>query len=237
MIKAAIDRILDLGKPEIYELASRIYTSRGLSPVFEPQPKALQVSSLTSFIEYVISNFDSLDQPCKVHIAGPDRVSLISSLYGPFRQRDTFIDAVHNEPSKFYSGKFYDLEEFCILLRTSFYWTPAIDDLLKVFGNVRGETVAQWSDDGVSQTVQARKGIALVEEVKIPNPVTLQPYRTFREIAQPESIFIVRAKSQDGKAPIVALFECEGEQWKLRAVEAIQEFLKQSLPEGTIILA
>jgi len=237
MIKAAIDRILDLGKPEIFDLASRMYSSREIKPLYEPQPKPLQVSSLTSFIEYVISNFDSLPEPFKVHIASPFQVSLISEIYGPFRQRDTFIEAVHREPSEFQAGTWYDLERFCILLRTSFYWTPPIDGLLRIFGNVRSEQVAQWSDDGVSQSVQAKKGIALVEDVKIPSPVLLQPYRTFREIAQPESAFIVRAKSNDGKAPSVALFECEGEQWKLRAVEAIKKFLEQALPEKTIILA
>ena len=77
----------------------------------------------------------------------------------------------------------------------------------------------------------------LFRSVKVPSPVILEPYRTFREIAQPESPYIVRVKSNEGKPPSVALFECEGEQWRLRAVDAIKSYLEKSLPDGTIILA
>lgn len=237
MIKEAINRILEIASPELLTVQSRTYASKHLEPIHEPQPKPLQVSTLTSFIEYVLSNVDQLGEPFNVHISAPDRVCLISRLYGPFRQRDVFIEAIHREPSEFKAGTYYELEKFCILLRTSFCWTDQIADLLRLFGNVRGEQVAQWSDDGISQSVQARRGIALVEEVQIPSPVMLYPYRTFREVQQPESQFIVRAKSQEGKAPAVALFECDGDQWKLRAVETMRDFLRGRLPDNTVILA
>ena len=65
----------------------------------------------------------------------------------------------------------------------------------------------------------------------------LEPYRTFRDIAQPESPYIVRVLANEGRAPSVALFECEGEQWRVRAVNQIKTYLEGALPEGTIILA
>ena len=237
MIREAIDRVIELARVEIIDVATRKYSTKKIEPLYEPKPPLLGLSTLTSFVDYIEANFDQHEQPFKVHIESPTHVCLISELHGPFQQRTVFVAATHIEPSKFQQATYYDLENFCILLRTSFVPNPNIEDLLKVFGNVKGETVAQWSDDGISQTVQARKGIALVEDVKVPSPVTLEPYRSFREIPQPDSPYIVRVKSNEGKAPSVALFECEGEQWRLRAVDAIKEYLKDALPEGAIILA
>ncbi|MHC1744868.1 MAG: hypothetical protein AB9873_17825 [Syntrophobacteraceae bacterium] len=238
MIRAAIDRVIDLARAEIIDVATRKYATKELKPIYEPQPPLLKLSTLTSLVDYVQANFDQHEHPFKVHIMSPILVNLISEIHGPFQQRSVFVAADHNEPSKFKPGTYYDLEEFCILLRTSFVPTQFVADLLKVFGNVKGEAVSQWSDDGVSQSVQAKAGIALVQDVPIPSPVALQPYRTFREIAQPESPYIVRAKANEGKAPSVALFECEGDQWAVfpRAVDAIKGFLREALPEATIIL-
>ncbi len=237
MIREAIDRVIELARTEIIDVATRKYSTKKLEPVYDPVPQRLHLSTLTSLADYVEANFDQLESPFKVHIESPTLIRLLSELHGHFQQRTVFVEASHNEPSQFKPGTYYDLETFCILLRTSFVPTQFIEDLLRVFGNVKGEAVAQWSDDGISQTVQARKGIALVEDVKVPSPVILEPYRTFREIAQPESPYIVRVKSNEGKPPSVALFECEGEQWRLRAVDAIKSYLEKSLPDGTIILA
>lgn len=237
MIREAIDRVIELARTEIIDVATRKYSTKDLKPVYDPEPKRLHLSTLTSLADYLEANFDYLDLPFKVHIESPTLVRLISELHGPFQQRTVFVEASHNEPSKFQPATYYDLETFCILLRTCFVSSQFTEDLLRIFGNVKGEDVSQWSDDGFSQTVQSRKGIALVEDVKVPSQVILEPYRTFREIAQPESPYIVRVKGNQENPPSVALFECEGEQWRLRAVDAIKAYLENSLPEGTIILA
>jgi hypothetical protein len=77
------------------------------------------------------------------------------------------------------------------------------DIMLKVVGNIKEETVNTIGDDGVSQAVVAKMGVATVANVKVPNPVVLKPYRTFVEVDQPESEFIFRMQS----GPRCALFE------------------------------
>lgn len=63
-----------------------------------------------------------------------------------------------------------------------------------------------------------------------PNPVTLAPYRTFREIAQPESQFVFRLRGGvEGALPHAALFEADGAEWKLAAVGRIASFLRRAL--------
>lgn len=237
MIRAAIDRILELGRVERIDIDGRPYTTKKLEAVRNPQPEALQVGTLTGLIDYLGANFDLIDSPFKVHIRNECEVALIEKIDGPFMQRSCFLKASHSEPSAFKPGSYYGLEDFCILLRTSFMPSQTIEELLRLFGNVKGESVMQWSDDGISQAVQSRKGIALVENVPIPSVVELQPYRAFREIEQPLSPFIVRVRAKDGSPPSVALFEAGGEQWRLEAMQRIKVFLREHLPEWTVILA
>ena len=67
--------------------------------------------------------------------------------------------------------------------------------------------------------------------------MTLAPYRTFPDVAQPESTFILRMKGgSEHQAPTAALFEADGGKWALMAVERIAEHLSIEL-EGWTVLA
>lgn len=67
-----------------------------------------------------------------------------------------------------------------------------------------------------------------IEDVFVPNPVTLKPFRTFHEIEQPEIAFVFRMKNgQSGVS--CALFEADGGAWKFNAVHSIAEYLKKEL--------
>jgi hypothetical protein len=237
MIREAIDRILELGRIKQISVEGRQYTSESLQPVLEPEPKTLQVNTLKGFVDYAQANFDGLEMPFKVLVRNECEVFIIEKLSGPFMQRNCILKANHSELSAFKPGIYYCIEDFLILLRTSFVTDQTINDLVRLLGNVKGESVMQWADDGISQAVQSRKGIALVENVAIPSVVELQPYRTFRDIEQPASPFILRARAKEGSPPSVALFDADGEQWKFEAMARIKDYLAEHLPEGTIILA
>ncbi|MGG1673296.1 hypothetical protein ACIFOE_22195 [Paenibacillus sp. NRS-1783] len=122
-------------------------------------------------------------------------------------------------------GRYYDIESFNILLQSCFVPTDMNAALLSIVGNVKDEKVVNYGDDGTSQQVTAKVGIATVEAVKLPNPVYLKPFRTFVEIEQPESAFVFRMK--DG--PSAAIFEADGGEWKLRAIAAIKDYLEAAL--------
>jgi hypothetical protein len=106
--------------------------------------------------------------------------------------------------------------------------------VLSIVGNIKEESVKNTGDDGVTQTVTARAGIARVENVEVPNPVMLYPYRTFREVAQPGSLFVLRLRTGQ-VAPTCALFEADGGRWRLEAIDRIAAYLREKLPESTII--
>ncbi len=199
-----------------------------------PEPKPLTFGTLVGFVGYVIGNRDSLEESkLMVHVVGPRRVELLEPLTGAFRQRPLLAAADLDvfEPKGFPFGQWLDMESFVIGLQASFVATEARDDLLRLIGNVKDEAVRQTSDDGVTQTVVAKQGAALVAEVPVPNPVTLAPYRTFREVEQPESRFILRLRSG---GPTCALFEADGGAWKIQAANGVTAWLRDALRDTAV---
>ena len=57
---------------------------------------------------------------------------------------------------------------------------------MQVVGNLKEDAVRTMTDDGVSQVTAVRTGVATVADVKVPNPVSLRPFRTFIEVDQPQ---------------------------------------------------
>lgn len=70
-----------------------------------------------------------------------------------------------------------------------------------------------------------KTGVAKLNDVVVPNPVTLAPYRTFPEIEQPKSKFIFRMQS----GPTATLFEADGGAWRNEAMKNIKVWLKTAL--------
>lgn len=104
--------------------------------------------------------------------------------------------------------------------------------LLKVTGSIKDENITEVGDNGVSQGVKIKTGVASINEVLVPNPVTLTPYRSFQEIEQVESKFIFRMQS----GPRAALFEADGNMWRNEAMIRIKEYLKKNVPEEIDVL-
>jgi hypothetical protein len=116
------------------------------------------------------------------------------------------------------------------MLQSCFEKTDDLDKILALVGTIKEENVRTTGDDGISQRVVAKTGIARVEEVDVPNPVTLVPFRTFVEVPQPASKFIFRM--QDG--PKAALFEADAGAWKMQAMAGIKKFLKENIKNENI---
>ena len=121
-----------------------------------------------------------------------------------------------------------------IALKSKFVQTPELLELVKLLGSITEQNSAQVSDDGFSQNVVVRKGIALKDNRTINPIVKLKPYRTFAEIDQPESEFLLRLS--DGAN--VALYEADGGAWKLEARKRIADYLREALSgqEGILIV-
>ena len=202
----------------------------------EPEPLAapLQINTLTGIVDYIANNFDSADlNKHALHICDHSKVLLVSNLQGRFRKRETLLSA-SAQPCAFKFGLFYQHENFMIALQSLFVEDAMRNGLISVIGNIKAETGVTVADDGMAQVVTSKAGIALVAPSVVPNPILLAPWRTFREIAQPESLFVVRLAAGE-KLPTVALFEADGAGWQLDAIGSIKDYLREKLPQMQII--
>lgn len=221
---------------EVQEIDGIKYANRQLTALKPWSPTELKVHTLTGLVNYLQSNPDTLDAVV-VHIADFDRVEICSPLHETFQTRRSYVEA-RPVVDAFRFGSWLNLEEFIIQLQARFAPTEHVAAILKLVGNLSDGTVKQYTDDGVTQGVTAKTGIARVEEVAVPPRVELAPYRTFLEVAQPVSEFVFRLRpGQSGQPPTAALFESDGGFWKLEAIENIRVYLEESLSKSTTIIA
>ena len=213
-------------------------------PPKEYLPAELAINTLSGVVEYVKNGVDRANEVIvdgwMIHVVDPETVTVVSGLFGRAEQRREYLRATAGavlSDADFAYGVFYNCEDFNIKLQSVFVENDDRDRVLRLVGNIKEESVRQTGDDGVTQTVTARSGIARVEQVPVPNPVNLMPYRTFREVTQPTSDFILRMKAgHNGQMPTCALFEADGGAWKLRAIQSIAAYLKENT-EGITIIA
>lgn len=257
MIAQAIEKVLGLAPVQTLEFGHREYTSRKLEPVMPPVQRALAVMTLTAIADYFRADPDRMLEPATVvhvsahdrdpdrmlepatvvHVSAHDRVEVIGEIRLPWYQRHGYLVA-KTEPKQFQFGQLMGIESFIVALQTYFLQDDTTAALLKIVGNLEDGTSVRYLDDGVTQAVTAKTGIARVGEVALPNPVTLVPYRTFLEVTQPPSRFVFRLqRGKEGSPPSAALFDADGGNWQLQAVGNIRDWLVAHLPEGTNILA
>ena len=235
MIKEALEYIVGLKKPEIIEIEGNTYSDKSLNRVrYVPYARTIEMSTLTSLVDYIKANIDTMSDNMIIHVESPTKVHLYSSLDDD-RNREYLVEVNANLPS-FQFGRFIEHEEFCIALQSKFISNNDRELVLKFAGTVEDGTVAQYGDDGITQKATVKTGLTSKADAVVPNPVNLMPYRTFLEVKQPASDFIFRMKSSCGVQ--CAIFEADGGAWQNEAMNNIKEYLKSELedfPQFTII--
>jgi hypothetical protein len=224
-LKEALEYLVDLGNAKILDVDGNKYATKNIDMVIAPTPTPIQASTLTALIDYLKSNIDAkASEKLLIHIASPTSVSLYSELRND-KEREEYLSCKALLPNNIVFGSFIDMETFNIMLQSSFAANEYRKLLLQVVGTIQDNAVKEIGDDGVTQAVTIKTGVARVGDAKVPNPVTLAPYRTFPEIAQPESKFIFRMQ----KGPLAALFEADGGAWRNKAITEIKEYLRENL--------
>jgi hypothetical protein len=233
MIKAAIEKILTLAPVQRLSIGGREYTDQMIYPVKEPQVEPLTIHTLTGMVDYVKKpgGQEIIPGTCFLQVVSHQKVQLLSTIIPSFKQRETFLVAQPPESRSYPFAQWLDLETFIIELQAKFVPEETTAALLAMVSTIRDEAVKTSADDGVSQTVTARAGIALVDTVKVPNPVILRPYRTFMEVEQPASSFVLRLR----QGVQVSLHEADGGQWRLEAIQNIKAYLKAALSDVPVI--
>ncbi len=220
--KSFLEKVESMSAPILHQLYDVTYSSKALNKVLPPMTKEISVNSLSSVIDFCEHEIDN--ERHVLHVVDHSTVVLLGPLFESHRVREQFITASAFE-SKFSFGQFYNVDEFIINLQAQFVQDDTTAQILKLVGNMTRVSEVGTKDDGVTQRVEAKSGLAKVENISVPNPVTLAPYRTFVEIDQPKSNFVLRL-NENHKC---ALFEADGGAWKIEAMQLISEYLDNGL--------
>lgn len=225
MKRDTLELILDLKEPILNTINNATYSDKQLIRIKEPTAEAVKATTLTALVDYIKSGLDKKSsENLIIHITSPAHVSFKSELNND-RARETYMECVALLPNNIHFGSFMGTEEFNIMLQSSFVDTEDKGSLLKVTGLIQEKLIKEVGDDGISQAATVKTGITRVDDVIVPNPVTLAPYRTFPEIEQPASRFIFRMRS----GPQAALYEADGGAWRNEAMAGIKAWLEVKL--------
>lgn len=228
MLKEFAQYLVSLKENQTYEIHGDVYSDHDLHRI-EPhvdRPSRIGVTGLDSIVKLIRNELDVLDAlPLFVRVDGAREVSVFSTL-DDVMERDGLYRAACDVPG-FREG-FRDYESAIIELRSKFIPGEGVDYLLDLLSRISKENGVTTNDNGVSQTVEARQGISLKQMVAVKPRVTLRPYRTFLEVEQPESEFLLRLDDEGN----VGLFEADGGMWALTAKERIAAYFEEKLAEG-----
>ena len=123
-----------------------------------------------------------------------------------------------------------------IALRTRFQESADSEYALKLLSDITTGSKVTYNDNGVATAIVTQSGIALPQNTNIRPIIKLRPYRTFQEVEQPESQFLIRVSERG-----IRFAEADGGMWKLQARKTIKAFLEEQLADlvetGEVVIA
>lgn len=228
----SIKKILEIGEISTIKQNDVLYSDRHLYEVKKEiiTFPTIVSSSLTSLIDYIEANRDNLFMDeCMIHVKDYHSVNLISKSRDDSEERDIAFkckfDFIQEGPGRNGINYYANLEDFNILVQTSFILNENARKILKLTGNYKKESAVNIADDGITQSIAARTGVTIVENVDLPNPVDLQKIVTFPEIEQPSRPYVFRMNT-NGEA---GLFCTDSNIWHMECIGSIKEWIREGL--------
>lgn len=235
MLANFVDKITKLREPKTFEINGDTYSTDALHRIapYVDRPNRLSVAGLNSICKLIREELDVMQTTLMISVDEYNAVSVFTTLLDDF-SRDSLYAAKADVPG-FRSG-FRNAEEAIIQLRSLFIPNEGSAYLLDLLSRMNKENGVTTQDNGVTQTVTARQGIALNENVTVKPRVSLQPFRTFLEVPQPESEFLLRIDEHGN----IGLFEADGGVWKLEAKRNVAAYfareLKDLIDKGAVVV-
>ena len=209
MLAKMIDKIVSLKETKIFEIDGQTYTDAALTriPPHVDRPYSIDVSGLDSICKLIRTELEKVGTTIMVQVKSNNTVEVMTTYLSDF-SRNTLYRAKADAPG----------------LRTGFRGREvALIELRSLC--IPNENSVSTNDNGVTQTVEARQGVALNALIEIKPRVMLRPFRTFLEVEQPESEFLLRVDPDEG----IGFFEADGGIWKLEAKKNIADYFLKNM--------
>lgn len=231
-LRDAIDRIVELARP--YTLSTNDghrYSNVDLHEV-KPEvelPARYSVDTLEALVKLIRTEGIGHSPRLYVRVDSARRVMVDTTYthrdYAEY-SRLPLYEAVSDVPSITVNQEMSQ-EQAVVELQSLYAVTPDRDYLLSLLSHIDVNQGVSSVDNGISQEVSVRTGAVLKEQQTVQPIVHLQPYRTFLEVEQPASNFLLRLS----KSGYPALHEADGGAWKLEAKRNIAAYLGEQLAD------
>lgn len=231
-LKDAINRIVELATPFTLETRNgHQFCSADLREV-KPEvelPARYSVDTLEALVKLIRTEGVAQAPQLYVRVDSARRVVVDSTYTGrdyAIYSRLPLYEAVSDVPS-ISVNQYMSQEHAVIELQSLYAVTDDRDYLLALLSRIDVNQGVSSVDNGISQEVSVRPGAVLKEQQTVQPIVHLQPYRTFLEVEQPASDFLLRL-DKEGRP---ALYEADGGAWKLEAKRNIAAYLGEQLAD------
>ena len=236
MLKDFVNRLMELAAPTTVEVDGSVYSNQELVHIQDkkPMPRCIDLTGLDSVCKMVRNEADHIGLQIFIQVKDYKSVSVFTSLDSD-EDRLYLYKCLADTPAVT-TDRFMAYEKAVIELRSLYIPNEGTKYLLQLLSSISNESKVTSSDNGVTQQVEARSGIALNSMVKIEPRVTLQPFRTFIEVEQPASEFLLRI-NEHGE---IGFFPADGGVWKLEATRNVAAYfeneLKDLIEAGSVVV-
>lgn len=238
MLKAAIEKILEISQPSVFTVEGKSFCTESLKEI-RPQEyvqKEFNLCSLDALEKVLRTETQDLVGPIYITVPSCKEVHCYTIPLGEKKERLRLYTAFATDVPGF-SDTRMSYENAMIALRSRFQPNKGTEYLLSLLSRITDENSVSTQDNGITQSVTVKQGISLATKETVRPIVKLKPYRTFQEVDQPESEFII--KVYDGGE--IGFYEADGGMWKLTARNTIKTYLKNCLSDlekkGLIVIS
>lgn len=235
MLAEMIEKIVALKQTQIFDIDGEHYTDGNITRI-QPhvdRPRAISVSGLDSICKLIRAEREKVGATIMVQVSSCRRVDVMTT-YLPDFSRNLLYSAIADTPG--IRPGWREHEEAMIELRSLFIQNSGTEYLLDLLSHMSENSTVVRKDNGVTQQVEVRHGIDLKAMGAVKPKVKLTPFRTFFEVAQPESEFLLRVDKDRG----IGFFEADGGIWKFEAKRNIAGYfeanLKDLIDDGKVVI-
>ena len=212
------------GELVVAEMVPQVPGQLNMDGTQQEAPKLLKLVTRAGVCKLIRTELEKVGTTIMVQAKSYKSVEVMTT-YLPDFSRNILYRAEADAPG--IDTGFRSREVALIELRSLFIPNEGTAYLLDLLGRMTDEKSVSTNDNGVTQTVEARQGVALNALVEVKPRVLLRPFRTFLEVEQPESEFLLRVHPEEG----IGFFEADGGIWKLEAKKNIADYFNTNLAD------
>ena len=227
MLKDMIREIVKMSTPVIHEIDGAVYSDKNLEMVClkKRQPECIDLTGLDSVCKMVRNEADHVARRIFIQVKNFAIVFVFTTLDDDEDRQ--YLYKCKADTPVVTTGSFIPYEKAVIELRSLYIPTDDTQYLLTLLGSISKESKVTSTDNGVTQRVEAKSGIALNSLVEVKPRVVMKPFRTFVEVEQPESEFLLRINDRGE----IGMFQADGGVWKLEATRNVAAYFEKELKD------